>query len=247
MGSMSGIVAGGFRWGAIGSRGLRDEVPPPLLSRERPLERWLRDGTPVRLRLIDDRDRERLRAGFRALSPESRYRRFFTPVPRLTEDMLDRLVRTDGWDHVAVGAERGGLALGRRDGLGVARFIRLADRPDTAEIAVAVIDAMQRLGLGRLLLQALSRAARDRGVRRFRALVLPGNQEMQHLLRHLDPDLRVAMEDGLCAFELDVPDVELDEVGLSSSQSLLGFARDVLDAAMTQASPLALWRNRARG
>jgi hypothetical protein len=42
----------------------------------------LSDGTEVRLRLLRASDRGKIAAGFRRLSPESRYRRFFSPMPR---------------------------------------------------------------------------------------------------------------------------------------------------------------------
>jgi GNAT superfamily N-acetyltransferase len=193
-----------------------------LLTRARPLARRLRDGTPVRLRLLDAGDRERLREGFERLSPQSRYRRFFTPIHHLTEAMLDRLSETDELNHVAVGAERGGLVLGRRQGLGVARFIRLADQPDTAELALAVADELQGRGLGRLLVKTLCKVARDRGVRRFRALVLPENVAMQSLIHELDVDATSAVEDGIRTFTLIVPEIDLDAIGLSSSRGARG-------------------------
>ncbi|HZR81692.1 MAG TPA: GNAT family N-acetyltransferase [Candidatus Binatia bacterium] len=217
-----------------------------LLTRERPLCRRLRDGTRVRLRLVDSRDRQRLEAGFRRLSPESRYRRFFTGVPRLTEAMLDRLMATDGENHVAVGAERGGFVLGWREELGVARFIRLADRPDTAEIAVAVVDDAQGRGLGKLLLLALSRLARDRGIRRFRALVLPDNPRMQDLLRDLDPAATMHIEDGMLTFELDVPDVDLERTGLTSSTGPLALLGDIARRAVERCAALPIDRLGAR-
>src|SRR5438128_4292515 len=65
----------------------------------------LADGTPVRLRLLRRSDREKLVAAFDRLSPESRYRRFFTAMPRLPEKLLHRLLDIDGWNHVAIGAE----------------------------------------------------------------------------------------------------------------------------------------------
>lgn len=183
------------------------------LTRAFPLRRRLRDGTPVRLRLIDARDRERLRDGFEHLSPTSRYRRFFTPVPRLTESMLRKLVATDDLDHVAVGAEVGGPGFRRRDGLGVARFIRSKERPFEAEMAVAVIDDMQRRGLGLLLVQALCWAARRRGVERFTAIVLPENDGMRALVRVIDPSAQVRLEDGLRVYDMSVPDIALHEIG----------------------------------
>ena len=126
------------------------------------VEHRLRDGTRVRMRPIGPADRARLAAGFQKLSRESRYRRFFTAMPELPEKMLDRLVATDGWKHVAIGAEVASDDPALAEGLGVARFVRLEDVPDVAEVAVAVIDEKQGLGLGTLLLSALVQAARER-------------------------------------------------------------------------------------
>ena len=65
----------------------------------------LKGGVVVQVRLIGLPDRDRFVAGFERLSPESRYRRFFVPVARLREDMITRLLDTDNWDHLALGAE----------------------------------------------------------------------------------------------------------------------------------------------
>ena len=103
-----------------------------------------RRGTEVRLRLLSPADREKLLAAFDRLSPESRYRRFFTVTPRLPEKLLRRLLDTDGWNHFAIGAETATEDPTDAEGGGVARFIRLNDAPDVAEAAVTVVDHMQR-------------------------------------------------------------------------------------------------------
>jgi RimJ/RimL family protein N-acetyltransferase len=162
----------------------------------------LRDGTPIRLRLIGPADRARLAAGFEKLSPESRYLRFFAAMPHLPERMLDRLVATDGWKHVAIGAEVASDDPAAAEGLGVARFIRLDDAPDVAEIAVAVVDAKQGLGLGTLLLRALVDAARERGVHRFRAIVLSENAAARELLEELAEDVSVRRENDCLVYEV---------------------------------------------
>src|SRR5437764_8435288 len=84
----------------------------------------LADGTPVRLRLLRRADREKLVAAFDRLSPESRYRRFFTAMPRLPEKLLRRLFDIDGWNHVAIGAETMTADPAEAEGVGIARFIR---------------------------------------------------------------------------------------------------------------------------
>lgn len=171
----------------------------------------LRDGTKVTIRLIGRADRERLAAGFEKLSPESRYLRFFSPMPRLPEEVLRRLTDTDGENHVAIGAEVASGDPTKAEGLGVARYFRLRDAPDTAEAAVAVIDEKQGLGLGKLLMRALGEAARERGIRRFRACTLRENVRAIALVEHLDEPFTVRAEGELLIYEVDLP-VDDEEV-----------------------------------
>jgi GNAT superfamily N-acetyltransferase len=166
----------------------------------------LTDGTAVRLRLLRRTDRDAFVAGFRRLSPQSRYRRFFTATPRLSDEMIRRLIETDDVNHLAIVAERMDEDRPTGEGLGIARFIRLSDAPDTAEAAVVVLDDFQRRGLGRLLLRALVDAARERGIRKFRTNVLPDNEPAQRLLHELDPQAKARVEDGLRVFELPLPE-----------------------------------------
>lgn len=172
----------------------------------------LRDGTPVRLRAIGPADRARLAAGFEKLSPESRYRRFFTAMPRLSDRMLDRLVATDGWNHVAIGAELASDDPAEAEGLGVAHFMRLPEAPEVAEVAVAVIDATQRQGLGHLLLRALVEAARKRGIRRFRATLLAGNAPARALLEDLTDQFTVRREESALVYEIPLPEQAGEEL-----------------------------------
>jgi GNAT superfamily N-acetyltransferase len=170
------------------------------------VEHRLRDGTRVRMRPIGPADRARLAAGFQKLSRESRYHRFFTAMPELPDKMLDRLVATDDWKHVAIGAEVASDDPALAQGLGVARFIRLDDAPEVAEVAVAVIDEKQGLGLGTLLLRALVEAARERGIRRFRAITQSENAAARALVAELTDEVTVSHEDGCLVYEIDLPE-----------------------------------------
>lgn len=139
----------------------------------------LRDGAPVEVRPVEPDDRAALVEGFERLSPESRYRRFFGPMPRLSDRDLDYLTRVDHHDHealVAVDALTG-------DGIGVARYVRTG--PDVAEPAIVVADDWQGRGVGGLLLDALAERATEEGVRRFEAPVLATNHEAIALLERL--------------------------------------------------------------
>jgi len=75
-----------------------------------------------------------------------------------------------------------------------------------AEVAVAVIDAKQRLGLGQLLLRALVDAARDRGIRRFRATLLSENAPARSLLEGLADQFSVHREDGCLVYKVPLPE-----------------------------------------
>jgi GNAT superfamily N-acetyltransferase len=165
--------------------------------------RVLEDGTKIGLRLLRPDDRELLARGFEELSPESRYRRFFSPMPRLPHKLLDKLLETDDWNHLAILA----FTLEDRHGVATARFIRLPEEPAVAEAAVAVLDSMQGRGLGKLLLGLLVRAARERGVERFRAHVLVGNDPMVALLHEIDPALSSTSDGRSITYEVDLPEV----------------------------------------
>lgn len=167
----------------------------------------LRDGSTVHVRLLQPRDKELLRAGFERLSPESRYRRFFSHKTRLTDRELVYLTELDQITHVAIGASRIGSD-GAEEGLGVARFVRLPDRPECAEAAIAVVDDMQGKGVGGLLFARLVAAARERGVERFRCEVLGDNEPMQRFLQELDPDAEIHFEDRVAIMELALPEIE---------------------------------------
>src|SRR6185369_4459759 len=100
---------------------------------------------------------------------------------------LDYLTHLDGERHFALGAitapdEGGGLR-----GLGVARFVRVAARPEAAEPAITVVDEAQGKGLGRLLLARLTAAAVERGVTTFCFEVLASNEPMRALIENLSP------------------------------------------------------------
>jgi ribosomal protein S18 acetylase RimI-like enzyme len=168
----------------------------------------LRDGRRAVLRLLRPEDRDLLQAGFRRLSPRSRQLRFHVPKAQLTRAELDYLTNIDQQTHVAIGAVSEGP--GSAVGLGVARFVRLEGEDATAEAAITVADEAQGVGLGSQLLGRLARAARERGVRRFRCEVLSANTAMQALLRALAPGALIRDEGGgVLVFEFDLEEAAL--------------------------------------
>ncbi len=153
------------------------------------VRRTLRDGKEVVLRPIEPTDRDELLRAFRTLSPETRYRRFFSAVTEPSEATLRYLTEVDQKDHVAIVASLESLDLKSERGVGVARFVRVPGEPDVAEAAVTVVDDMQRNGLGTLLLAELARAAWCRGIRKFRGEVLGTNEPMRQILESVGATL----------------------------------------------------------
>lgn len=153
----------------------------------------LKDGMRVLIRPIHPSDRARLARARGRFSDESMRRRFLSPKPHLTNAELRYLTDVDGENHYAVVA----VAVDDFNSiLAVARFVRLADDPTTAEAAILVADDLQNKGLGKHLAHALADAARHRGIRRFTASMLPDNKAALALMRTLSDRLDSHYEDG---------------------------------------------------
>jgi ribosomal protein S18 acetylase RimI-like enzyme len=179
----------------------RGRPEQPVLTTHR-----LADGTLVRIRPIRRDDRDRLRNGFARLSAQSKHRRFVAAPARLSEATLDYLTRIDGWNHLALVGELAASGADTSYVLGVARLVRLED-PAMAEAGVAVIDELQRRGLGRLLLRELVRAAHERDVTTFVCHVLPSNEPVKTMLHEVDAQVTPHLRDGLLVYELRLPEV----------------------------------------
>lgn len=162
----------------------------------------LDDGTRVVVRHIRPEDEPELQRGFSRLSASSRYRRFQGVVNELTPRTLHYLTHVDGKDHVALVATTLPDAAGKTTGLGVARFVREQADPTRAEVALIVADASQHKGLGRILAVAIARAARERGIRRFKGPILRDNVPIRRLLDEVGATFRPTT-DGL-EFEIDL-------------------------------------------
>jgi RimJ/RimL family protein N-acetyltransferase len=139
----------------------------------------LRDGSEVVIRQVRSSDAPLLADGFARLGPESRRLRFLRRKDELTPAELRYFTDVDHHDHEALGAVD--HADGR--GVGVARYVRDASDPHSAEIALTIVDDWQGRGLGTELLAQLSGRARAAGIRRFTALVSADNAAMTALLR----------------------------------------------------------------
>ncbi len=156
----------------------------------------LRDGGTAHLRPIRPDDAERLTRFHERLSDETIYFRYFSLYRELSDRDLKRFTEVDYVDRVALVATVGDEVIG------VVRYDRVG--ADEAEVAFNIEDAHQGRGLGSVFLEHIAAAARERGIRRFGADVLPSNrkmltvfQEAGYVVRHEQADGVVRLEFGL--------------------------------------------------
>jgi RimJ/RimL family protein N-acetyltransferase len=176
-------------WSRVGGHRLRPG------AKGRPVV--LRDGSTVLIRQVRGTDAPLLADGFTRLSAHSRQMRFLTRKHELTPADLRYLTEVDHHDHEALGALN--HADGR--GVGIARYVRDADDPQAAEIAVTVVDDWQGRGLGTELLTQLTGRARCEGIRRVTALVSADNAAVAGLLRNMNAEL-VGRGPGTVEYEI---------------------------------------------
>jgi len=202
-------------------------------------EHVLADGTVVFVLPIRPDDAALIREGFERLSPESRYRRFFGAVTHLTDETLEYLTNVDGVSHVAFVAGQVTLDLKTERGLGVARFVRLAEDHEVAEAAVTVVDDMQRRGIGRILLLTLADAARERGIKRFRGEVLASNEPMQRILAEVSA--KMVRGDGVTVeYDVELEATPGNEHGASALARLLREAAGSMAIQLRRLGPPAV-------
>jgi protein lysine acetyltransferase len=146
----------------------------------------LPDNAPLIVRPIRPEDKALLVNGLARMSPASREARFLAPKQRFTLSELRYLTEVDGIDHVAYVALR---ADAPKELVAVGRMVRHKDDPASAEIAIAVCDAWQRRGVGKLLGDILATAARDRDIRWLTATMAAGNTAARRLFNHVSTQL----------------------------------------------------------
>lgn len=164
----------------------------------------LRDGGTAHVRPIMVTDADALQSFHVAQSEQSTYFRFFAPMARLGERDLARFTAVDHRDRVALIAVAADEESERI--LAVARYDLTG--PGTAEVAFNVSDAHQGRGLGSVLLEHLATAARERGISRFTADVLPQNGQMIAVFSEAGYAVSQRLDDGIVSVSFDIDPTE---------------------------------------
>ncbi|AYY13505.1 GNAT family N-acetyltransferase [Actinobacteria bacterium YIM 96077] len=156
----------------------------------------LSDGATAHVRPIQPGDAELLVDFYSRVSDESKYFRFFAPYPRLSERDVDRFTRVDHDQRVALIMTVGDAMIA------VARYDRITT--GEAEVSFLVEDGHQGRGVATILLEHLAQAARERGVYRFVADVLPDNRKMIGVFAEAGYSVDDRFEDGVVHVEFEI-------------------------------------------
>jgi GNAT superfamily N-acetyltransferase len=165
-----------------------------------PGQMTLADGARLRVRPIVAADREPLADAFDRLSDRSRRQRFLAPKPRLSARELDYLTDVDHVTHEAL------VAIDETTGeiVAVGRYATGGAGGPAADMALVVVDAWQRRGIGHALAVRLVERARANGITRLTGTALADNLRVRTLLDRLGFRVR-SVSAGVVEVELDVP------------------------------------------
>jgi RimJ/RimL family protein N-acetyltransferase len=153
----------------------------------------LRNGALVQIRALRPSDRAEMVAAVGRFSKEALYTRFFAPKRHFSESEIDFFLNVDFKNHVALVAELS--EDGREVIVGGARYI--VSEPAVAEVAFAIDDPHQKLGIATLLIAHLIAIGRSAALEAFVAEVLPENVPMLKVFEHCGLPMTTRSERGV--------------------------------------------------
>ncbi len=160
----------------------------------------LRDGRQIEIRALKPTDEKDMLAAVDRTSGQSMYRRFFGAKRHFSESEKAFFLKVDFVDHVALVAVAEDA--GRRFIVGGGRYVVV--RPETAEVAFAVIDEYQGQGIGAALMHHLALLARDAGIKELIAEVLPENIPMLKVFQKSGLGLQTQHKGGVIDVTLNI-------------------------------------------
>lgn len=197
----------------------------------------LRDGSTAHLRPITPEDAGLLVDFYSRVSDESKYYRFFAPYPQLSARDVARFTQVDYHDRLAL------IVLVGDPMIAVGRYERTG--PDRAEVAFLVEDEHQGRGLGQLLLEHLAQAARENGIAKFTAEVLPDNRRMLTVFTEAGYHVAREFEDGVIVVEFDIAPTDTS-VGVMQAREQRSEALSI-ERLLTPSSVAVIGASRHRG
>jgi RimJ/RimL family protein N-acetyltransferase len=161
----------------------------------------LRDGRTVEIRAQRPRDLEGMQAAIARSSAGSLYRRFFAVRREFSEKETDYFLEVDFVTHVALVAVTEDA--GRPTIVGGGRYVVI--KPGQAEVAFAIVDAYQGLGIGSALMRHLADLGREAGLHELIAEVLAENVPMLNVFERSGLPLSTRREGPVVHVTLHYP------------------------------------------
>jgi len=153
-------------------------------------------GLPVRLRLTRPSDAGRVRNFLERLSPETRQRRFLSPMPRVPGGAVDHFTFYDPRERLVIAATAPGEGGEQFIGVGDVSFV------DTgiAEIGLVVEEEHQSRGIGKLIAEAIASLAISRGATHLKAEMLDSSPAVLKVLGSIGPTISEVEEGRAVAY-----------------------------------------------
>lgn len=168
---------------------LTDEYPTPyksFLTLKNSREILLRPIMPTDDRLVID--------FFEKLSPETLYLRFLNQVRVLPKDLLHQLIHINYKSEFAL---VGIIKEGGKDAIvAIARYA-YSSHYNITDLAVAVRDDWQHLGIGKPLLKKVVDFGRENGISCFDGIIHPENRVIMRILTELGYQVKYFSNNGL--------------------------------------------------
>lgn len=174
----------------------------------------LEDGRVVLMRPIRPEDAPLLQAGYKRLTPETIYMRFFSTASELSDQQALQLSTVDYDRQMAfVGEVRED---NRPQLVVVARYGVIPGRePTAAEVAIVVRDDYQSNGLGKLAMRSLILFAREKNINIFTGTIQNANRRVTAFIRSSGFEFeRKMLEPGVWEYTIfiDRPVADLPEL-----------------------------------
>ena len=167
------------------------------------LERFdtLRDGTQIFFRPVKPTDEPALSEMLYSLSDQSVRSRYFTHTVLFPHKDVQRLTNIDYHNDLAIVGVVPGP--GGEDIVAIGQYF-LDPKTQAAEVAFIVQDEWQQRGMGTFLLDYLAQIARQRGLRRFYAKVLPMNRAMLSVFHNSGYKVNTEFDGEAYSIEFDL-------------------------------------------
>jgi len=160
----------------------------------------LDDGTEITARPVHPTDQPLMKDLFYKLSEEAVYYRFFAHLKRFPQKEIQQFVYIDHRQDEAVVLTV--PEANREEIIAVGRYY-LDTKTNRAEVAFVVADDWQGRGIGKFLLNTLSRIAKRNGIRGFTAEVLADNKAMQAVFNHSGFKVSSELQERVYSYILD--------------------------------------------